>query len=326
MRKFLINIIVLCIVAVSILCLFTWIRVRKIEYVSYRLSDDTHSIALGPSTMQSSVNDTLIAGLQNISRDGTGLPYLVPLLPRILDENPQIDTVYINHGRFMYLPRPSVDAAQKMQFLRDKLPFIWNNRENEEWSNRLTQENFYAAILNSDWKEILIPKSSILDYGLRFSAGISHNLKDASKNWSIAWYDSITALHGTNVYTKEEILEKCALTEKYSRMAIDICKSHNVVPVLFFTPLYHYERWFPYDCFCSVLKDYDQELLVADYENFKFSNDSLCRRDVHHLNIYGANEFSESLAKNGIRTVKLKDWLSSKKTLGSVTYYGAHPQ
>ena len=275
MRKFLLNIIVLSIAAVTVLCFFTWMGVRKIGYVSYRLSDDTHSIALGPSTMQGSVNDTLIAGLQNISRDGTGLPYLVPLLPRILDENPQIHTVYINHGRFMYLPKPSSDAAQKMQFLRDKLPFIWNNRVNEEWGDRLSQENFYAAVLNSDW--------------------------------------SITTLHGSNIYTKEEILEKCALTEKYSRMAIDICRNHNVVPVLFFTPLYHYEQWFPYDCFCSVLKDYDQELLVADYENFEFSSDSLCRRDVHHLNIYGANEFSGDLAKNGIRTVKLKDWLSSKK-------------
>lgn len=313
MRKFILNIIVLCIAAVTILCFFTWMGVRKIEHVSYRLSDDTHSIVLGPSTMQGSINDTLIAGLQNMSRDGTGLPYLVPLLPRILDENPQIDTVYINHGRFMFLPRPSVDAAQKMQFLRDKLPFIWYNRENEEWGNRLTQENFYAAILNPDWKELFRRKSTILDYGFRFGSGISHNLNDASKNWSIAWYDSITTLHGTNIYTKEEILEECAQTEKYSRMAIDICKSHNVVPVLFFTPLYHYETWFPYDCFCAIMEDYDQELLVADYENFQFSNDSLCRRDVHHLNIYGANEFSNYLAENGIQTVKLKDWLSSKK-------------
>ena len=95
-------------------------------------------------------------------------------------------------------------------------------------------------------------------------------------------------------------------------MAISICKSHNVVPVLFFTPLYHYDRWFPYDTFCEVMRDYDPELLVADYENFEFSDDSLCRRDVHHLNIWGANEFSKHLAKNGIQTVKLKDWISSK--------------
>ena len=79
MRKFLLNIIALSIAAVTVLCFFTWMGVRKIGYVSYRLSDDTHSIALGPSTMQGSVNDTLIAGLQNISRDGTGLHYLVPL-------------------------------------------------------------------------------------------------------------------------------------------------------------------------------------------------------------------------------------------------------
>lgn len=313
MRKFIINIIVVGVTAATILCLFTWLGVRKIEHANYRLFDDTRSIALGPSTMQGSVNDTLITGLQNISRDGTGLDHLVPLLPQILDENPQIDTVYINHGRFMYMPRPSVAGAQKMQFLRDKLPFIWNNRKNLEWKELLAQKNFYAAILNPNWKEMFIDRSSILSYGLRFSAGISHNLYGGSTiPWGVAWYDSITNVHGGNVYTKKEILENKALTEKYSRMAIDICKSHDVVPVLFFTPLYHYEKWLPYDAFLEIMKDYDPDLLVADYENFEFSNDSLCRRDVHHLNIYGANEFSNYLAKNGIQTVKLKEWITSK--------------
>lgn len=312
MLKFIFNIIIIASTSVTILCLFTWIVVRKIDHVSYRLSSEAHSIALGPSTMQGSVNDTLIAGLQNISRDGTGLEYLVPLLPRILEENPQIDTVYINHGRFTYMPKPSVAGAQKMQFLRDKLPFIWNRRKTQEWRELLVQENFCAAVLNPDWLEMFGSKSSILDYGLRFSSGISHNLYDDSRTWSIAWYDSITNIHGGNIYTKEEILEKCARTEKYSRLAISICKSNNVVPVLFFTPLFHYEKWFPYDSYLEVMKDYDPDLLVADYENFKFSNDSLCRRDVHHLNIYGANEFSSYLAKNGIQTIALKDWIISK--------------
>lgn len=312
MRRFVLNIIILGIAAIAILCLFTWTIVRKIDIVSYRLPAETHSILVGPSTMQGSVNDTLIAGAQNISRDGTGLPYLIPLLPQILNENPQIDTVYINHGRFIFMPRPSTAGAQKMQFLRDKLPFIWKKRQIMEWSELLQQSNFYAAVLNPDIREVFRRKSSILDYRFRFSAGISHNLCNDAAPWSVAWYDSITCVHGGNVYTKDEILEKSASSDKYSRMAIDICKSHGVVPVLFFTPLYHYEKWFPYEPFCELMEDYDQEILVADYENFEFSNDSLCRRDVHHLNIYGATEFSNYLAKNGIQTVKLKDWLSTK--------------
>ena len=312
MHKFLVNILAVGLTAAVILCTFTWLNVRKIEHADFHLSKDTHSIVMGPSTMQGSVKDTLISGLQNVSRDGTGLQYLVPLLPKLLECNPQIDTVYINHGRFMFLPRPSVADGQRMQFLRDKLPFIWYNRNNQDWKELLSQENFYAALLNPDWREIVRNKSSILDYGFGFHSVISSNLFDDSKKWSVAWYDSITSVHGGNLYTKKEILEKSANTEKYSRMAIDICKRHNVVPVLFFTPVYHYDKWFPYASFCELMKDYDPEILVADYENFKFSNDSLCRKDVHHLNIYGANEFSGYLAKKGIQTVKLKDWISSK--------------
>ncbi len=312
MRKFLLNIIIVGLVAAIILCLFTWMGVRKIDHTSFRLPDDIHLIAIGPSTMQGSVNDTLIAGLQNISRDGTGFDYLAPILSKLLEENPQIDTVYISHGRYMYLPKPRVDAALKMQDIRDKLPFIWFKRDMKDYGYLFKHANFYAAILNTDWEEILRNRSSIMDYGFHFHSDTAHHLNNSSKNWSIAWYDSITEIHGGNVYTKQEILEKNAKKHKYVQMAISICKSHHVVPVLLFTPLYHYDRWLPYDTFCEVMRDYDPELLVADYENFEFSDDSLCRRDVHHLNIWGANEFSKHLAKNGIQTVKLKDWISSK--------------
>lgn len=315
MRRFLLNIITICLAAIAILCVITWAGVRKIDTVSYRLPQETHAIFMGPSTMEGSINDTLIPGVQNLSRSGTFLPYLVPLLPQILDENPQIDTVYINHGRFIFMPLPNVAGFQKMQSLRDKLPFIWKKRQIMEWGDLLQQTDFYAAVLNPRVREVFSRKSSILDYELRFYADITHNLYNNSADWSVAWYDSITCLHGGNVYTKDELLEKSALAEKYSRMAIDICKSHGVVPVLFFTPLYHYETWFPYEPFCELMEDYDQEILVADYENFEFSNDSLCRQDIHHLNIYGATEFSNYLAKNGIYVVKLGDWLSSRCSL-----------
>ena len=51
MRKFLLNIIIVGLVAAIILCLFTWMGVRKIDHTSFRLPDDIHLIAIGPSTM-----------------------------------------------------------------------------------------------------------------------------------------------------------------------------------------------------------------------------------------------------------------------------------
>ena len=103
MRKFLLNIIIVGLVAATILCLFTWMGVRKIDHTSFRLPDDIHLIALGPSTTQGSVNDTLIAGLQNMSRDGTGFEHLAPILSKLLEENPQIDTVYITRRLIRFI-------------------------------------------------------------------------------------------------------------------------------------------------------------------------------------------------------------------------------
>ena len=97
MRKFLLNIIIVGLVAAIILCFFTWMGVRKIDHTSFRLPDDIHLIAIGPSTTQGSVNDTLIAGLQNISRDGTGFDYLAPILSKLLEGSSKISNLDVAH-------------------------------------------------------------------------------------------------------------------------------------------------------------------------------------------------------------------------------------
>ena len=59
------------------------------------------------------------------------------------------------------------------------------------------------------------------------------------------------------------------------------------------------------------MKDYPDDTLIADYEDFEFPDDSYYG-DVHHLNSKGADYFTSYLAKNGIKVQKLHEWLREK--------------
>ena len=83
------------------------------------------------------------------------------------------------------------------------------------------------------------------------------------------------------------------------------------MPVLFFTPLYQYDRWFTMKSFCDFIRDYEENTLISDYEDFKFPDDTYYG-DVHHLNKKGSIYFTSHIANNGLKTQTLKEWLKEK--------------
>lgn len=317
MRKFIINI--LCVLSIGItgLCVLTWIDVSKLQRIDFKLKKETHIIAIGPSTTYQALDEEIIPGFENISRDGTDLMSIVPMLPRLLDENPQIDTLWISHGRFQFHPKSGGKggANNQMQSYKYKLPFIFFDCKETIWRDYIKRIDLYAAILNPYIMDVITnhPKN-LKDYGFGYGKSTKCDLFDSNKVWSVAWYDSLCVKHGGNVYTKEEILSNSYYNDYYTKRAIEICKERNVVPVLFFTPLYDFDRWCTYDGFCDYMaSEYSPDCLISDYENFVFENDSICRRDVHHLNSKGAEALSAEIARVGLKTISVSEWILSKK-------------
>ena len=274
---------------------------------------------MGPSTTCYALNEKHIKGFKNMSRVATSLYNITRVLPAILDNNPEIDTLLLNHGRFQFQYHDKKNTTNiieqnNLQFFRQEIPLIFYDYKSTNWNKYLSNVNFYGAILNPDFRRIiesLKERNSIgEDYG--YSENKRENLHSSTAEWSIKWYnDRHQYTPNDSIYNKEWIVNNCQENDIAIKRAISICKQRNVTVVLLFTPLYHFEKWCPINGFCDYMKDYPDDTLIADYEDFEFPDDSYYG-DVHHLNSKGADYFTSYLAKNGIKVQKLHEWLREK--------------
>ena len=302
------------IVSSTLLCIITWYSNDTIKDADFSIDTNKHIIAIGPSTTACALKSDIIDGFQNLSRDGTAFDVIVPILPKILDDNPQIDTVWINSGRFQFKHmRGGTAATTNIQSFRDKMPLIIYGIDKQDIKTYISNENFFGAVLNPDplklCSRIKNPCKNLEYFCFQdVSTGSRYNLHNSSANWGIHWYDSVAIEHNGNLYTAQWIQENCTLSDYWTREAINICQERDIVPVLFCTPLYQYNRWCTKDGFAEYLESYDPKLLIADYEDFAFPSDSMYA-DVHHLNKYGAEYFSIHIKENGLKTETISDWL-----------------
>ncbi|MCF0206773.1 MAG: hypothetical protein HUK15_05030, partial [Bacteroidales bacterium] len=232
MKKFILNIFVVLFVAASVLLGFTWRIATSLKRADFKLADTVHIVAIGPSTTSCALNEKWIHGFKNLSKNGTPIPELIPSLPSILDENPSIDTVLINHGRFIQDVRVC-PKKESVQFIRFTTPVIFFDVKQTDWVSYALNPNFYGALLNPIFFSTIASKQDhLIDFGFQYDSIARNDLHNNEADWSVAWYDKQTAAHGSNVYTKEFIMDSCSCVDYWSRRAIEICRERNVVPVL----------------------------------------------------------------------------------------------
>ncbi|MBE6327945.1 MAG: hypothetical protein E7077_12985 [Bacteroidales bacterium] len=312
MKRFIINILIVLFGAIGILSIMTWNEATSLQRANFKLPQKKHIAAIGPSTTARALNDSIIGGLFNMSRNAVWLSDVLPLLPKLLDENPQIDTVLINHGRFLFIHMGQAKEEPSLHLLREKLPLFFYDKSQTNWNVLLSDIDFFAAILTPDFYNMTMTKKSELsDFGFGHKKKPEKYFIDCPQLTGVAEYDSLKKKHGSTFYSKEWILKNCADEEASVRKAIEVCKQRNVVPVLFFTPLYNYSNWYSWDGFCDFIKDYDENILIADYEDFEFPDLSY-RSDIIHLNEFGADYLSTDIARKGLNAIPLKEWLKNK--------------
>ena len=307
MRAFIFNIVFLLVIAGCILFGISWYDATSMKRVSWQLPAETHIIAIGPSTIGCALNEKHISGFANLARRGTELAYVVPMLPRILDENPQIDTVLLSHGRFQFRRPTNRRWAEGLGLLRDRLPFLLYDVKTTDWKSRIHNVNLYSSLLTHRVER----RHSVTDFDFGYCAANRGNLHKIGADNSIDWYNRHYSEQDSDKFSTKWILENCSINDYWIKRAIAICEERNVVPILFFTPLYQFHRWCPWYGFCGYMQYYDPNTLVADYEDFVFPNDS-CYSDVHHLSVKGADYFTSYIAAHGIQPQTVKDWLIEK--------------
>lgn len=316
MKKFLISLFVIFVVPTLLLTGVSYLKYGSWFRTEFKLDKKIHIIAVGPSTLSCALNDNHIKGFKNLSRLGTPYYAMLGPLKRFLDDNPQVDTVYVCFGRHAIYRYTGGPQDYSLKDLRDLLPFCIDN-PNAEFRHQLYKNpNLYGAILNPELIGFgSIYKKTPKDFGFGFPAG-SLQAKTALFNphahASAIKYDEILKNHGSNLYDYEYIMDNCATNLSMIEQAIDLCMDHNAVPILFCPPLYQFDKWFSMDGYFDYLKTLNQDLLVADYERFEFP-DIDCYSDVHHLTARGADILTKHIAENGIKYTTMKEYVASMK-------------
>lgn len=303
MKKFIINIVVVCFIASVILSSITIWDATKLQRISYKLPVDVHIIVMGPSTTGCAVNESLIPGVKNLSRDGSAyLSY--KLIPNILNENNQIDTVFINWGRYWAVNSGRINVNEKdIAYQKSIFPFILLNKDEINWgSNIITWLKLFTS---PDLMKILFRSNTLDGWGFGYIKLERNFLHSSDKLWGIQWYNDKKIKKSI-----ESLKDNAQTTKEIVTNSIIECKKRNVVPIIFFTPLYQFERWCNKKIIADILLEENPEILIADYEDFEFPDDSYYA-DVHHLNYRGANYFSNYIAEHGIEYVTLQKWIEN---------------
>lgn len=310
MKKFFITIIFGLLIGAAVLISISYydlfVAGRRIDY---SVDPQCHTICIGPSTVQTSVDDSLLVGVKNLGRSGSNYVVLTPVLEKILDCNPHIDTVFLGHGPFMaYSYSDKEYSTKELGRLRSYIaPFFHIPECRKPY---LGNKNFYVTLLTPNLMHLRNTGVKTLDE-LEFNQAKDRTcisgLYNDSRDWGIHWYDSM--YRGEfDKYSCEYIEDSNLFNMSEIDRAIFLCYEHNAVPILYFPPIFEIDRWIDRKGFREYMaKHYDHSLLVADYTDFRLPDS--CYQDVHHLNIHGAVYLTHHIAREGWHLQTLEEWL-----------------
>lgn len=308
MKRFALLVLLSAVSGAIILSLISFILEWRFMHCECKIPENKHIVVIGPSTTTYSLNDEIITDLYNLSQNGAAHYAIYPTLKRVIETNHQIDTLWINHGRFQIFRMTDDVGVSLLQYMRTMLYFMLSNDNAEVKSYFIKQPMFYAAILTPDL--LNLTRNDIRSYGFRYQKTDKSVLSEYKKSLFDIQNKGVE-IHGGHNPSKEWIYNNSLLTHTMVDEILILCKEHKIVPVLFNTPLYQYEHWCSTDCYKEYLKDMDQSILIADYENFTFPDDSYWN-DIIHLNTKGATYLSEEIAKKGLKIQTIEDWAKER--------------
>lgn len=277
MKRFLLNITkIIAFVFIIQIVLIVVVLVIEKSY-SFRVSDSINKVVIGHSMTECAIDDKIYKGSINVSQSGTGLNYSYVKLRKILNENPQIDTVILglkpddfveNHG----------DGFTSL-IINEKVPKYFFLFDKSEAGEFVLYPSFYSALCKIPFDYIInfsktfYSDYSINDYGIgKFKSKLGSHLSNAN----VVSYD-MNDSSKINVYFHSYLLK-----------INNLCITENVHLVCITTPMYS-----------SSNNPYFVQYMMKnhiDYHDFSdYQLPASCFLDYIHLNAKGSQLFSNNL-------------------------------
>ncbi|MCQ2290445.1 MAG: hypothetical protein MJZ63_04120 [Muribaculaceae bacterium] len=265
--------------------------------LNFSLGADKKVLVLGNSHGRDAICDSLLPGWANRCADGEVYFGVYQLAKRMLDQN-KIDTLVIHMVDFESYPDENINT-NFMLYESSRMALA-----DEELLSRLWQMNwgdllsFYCI---NDVQAMLKP----VEVG-GYEHWDHHNLSLELKNLEYR-----LANKGKTSTPKNSIAHYTLQTHYLNRI-IQLCKQEGVQLVMVNYPKYKRSKYFDRSKAWDYYTTLEGGLLIADYENFVFP-DSTYFANCTHLNYHGAELFTSSLRKEGLKLQSPKAWRSTRK-------------
>lgn len=242
---------------------------------SWRLPYEKHIVFLGASHITNSINDSLMESAINLGKSSERYMYSYIKLTRLIKENPQIDTVFLELAPTDLWE----DADYKYHDINEQSAFVIT---------------FWPYFSLDMWKSFYSEPFQVLNF-------IFHSLstQDLTYNgWkkNLGGYNYVTSVIDTSLIKPQ--LEKHngagnIINYTYLNKIISLCSDSGIKLFFLETPTYHPEYYYNQSYYYNAYHELFSNIEFLDYS--KWPVDFTERSDAHHLNSKGANHFTREL-------------------------------
>jgi hypothetical protein len=249
-------------------------------FASIKIDENKSMIVMGNSHSECAFNDSIIAMAINFAQSGEANFYTYFKLKKIIEQNPHIDTVFIQFSN-----------NQVLEYMND---WIWDNTH---MSYNLPK---YALFMDREGLQLLYEKNPDTFKKCIFPI-IKNNLLMITKGLKyiheIGGYRYLVRNRIDSMFTAPDNnpdIDLCKLSDvniEYASKSVEYCKEKDIKVYLVRTPVHEKSPSHGNEpMFQKILKSNFAETEFLDFSNFPIANSEFA--DFEHLNYKGAKKFS----------------------------------
>jgi hypothetical protein len=251
-------------------------RVIVTKMVSWKLPNNTHILFMGASHVQAGINPSFYNGSINIASSSERYMFTFLKLKELIKANHQIDTVYIQFAPTDIHKNTDTKYFQKNEMLHF-LPLYSPLFTKKEWNYYLqtsieTRDDAIKILINKMFSKF---PTNINSYG-GFTPFTSQFDREKEPYNMPVWLNKGSII---NYHYLNEIIR--------------LCDKNNIELFFIYMPMYNKYHFYDIDYFYKQYKEHFKNVKLLDYSDWTCS-DSL-RKDEHHLNKLGAENFTKKL-------------------------------
>jgi hypothetical protein len=262
----------------------------------FKLDKNIKHLFLGHSLPEGAFNDSLISNSKNLSQSGELFFYTYIKLKKILEENNQIENVFVEFTNNQITIDMEKWTKNKEQILY-RVP---------KYAPVMKFED-YIYISSKNPKAFIQTVPLILKNNINF---IIFNKNDyiLNNDWGKYYYnkrnhiDSLITIKNSGKLQIQDVSKFTDINVKYLLKIVELCSIKNVNFFLTRCPVHkEYPGKVNETLFQNILKSNFSHIVFLDFLDFPIANDEF--GDFDHLNYKGAKKFSmffDSLLKKGI--------------------------